>query len=545
MNSSQTQSKSSEKERITYVQAILKLGLKRLYRIILFESSALKTFLINFVLTYNLRAGISLLIRILTVLRRHPSNILSLKLLIAESNFTIREEAVRTGLLVAFFTSIYKAILTLLGKLNYYRNSNRTSSHVKNSDSLVYSETDATTELWHSPVAGFLAGSSLFVMEASWRRSIALYMFTRALQCVYNYNKVNGYFHFWGSSWNHGDALLFSLAVGQIIYAYAMRPETLPPGYYYFIRDTGPYPEFQLEFLRTSCRKQDFNTRKFLDWMVRDSKGRPEIMKKVLPYVFYVNEAILDKSGIDYSDVSSLLTTFEPRKVEFVPLQSSHPYTTSSVWHCFLSFVKSGKFIAPVYLSLTIVPLLILKFNTFVSQPVRLLLMALKSTVRSSTFVATCFSLTSVGVSVQRMIREYPIEKQLNRAKTIAELKQIKIDDNKFMYWFAGFFAGFSVLIERKSRRSELALYALPKAIDSLFMILVDRKFISTIPYGDILLFCCSMSGIMFFIENQPETVSPLLLKLMNRCLKQKVILEYTAPKSSNEKLLKVKVESE
>ncbi len=55
------------------------------------------------------------------------------------------------------------------------------------------------------------------------RRSFALYMAVRALQCLYNAAKARGWWHAWGSSWPHGDTLLFSVTSAQVMYAYVMR----------------------------------------------------------------------------------------------------------------------------------------------------------------------------------------------------------------------------------------------------------------------------------------------------------------------------------
>ena len=47
------------------------------------------------------------------------------------------------------------------------------------------------------------------------RRTLALYMLARLLQCRYNSLKAAGRWHFWGSAWPHGDTLLFALASAQ------------------------------------------------------------------------------------------------------------------------------------------------------------------------------------------------------------------------------------------------------------------------------------------------------------------------------------------
>jgi len=54
----------------------------------------------------------------------------------------------------------------------------------------------------------------------------------------------------WGSSWPHGDALLFGVTSAIVMYAYVMRPNTLPPSYYKFIVRAGPIEEIALEAVR-------------------------------------------------------------------------------------------------------------------------------------------------------------------------------------------------------------------------------------------------------------------------------------------------------
>ena len=69
----------------------------------------------------------------------------------------------------------------------------------------------------------------------------------RVAQCSYNACKARGWWHLWGSNWKHGDALLFILSSAQIMYAYVMRPETLPPSYHRFIVKSGPIPDVALQ----------------------------------------------------------------------------------------------------------------------------------------------------------------------------------------------------------------------------------------------------------------------------------------------------------
>ena len=58
------------REKLSFLETIQALGVTELVKILLVDSRALRVFLTNFLLTYNLRTGFSLLVRILTVIRK-------------------------------------------------------------------------------------------------------------------------------------------------------------------------------------------------------------------------------------------------------------------------------------------------------------------------------------------------------------------------------------------------------------------------------------------------------------------------------------------
>jgi hypothetical protein len=87
-------------------------------------------------------------------------------------------------------------------------------------------------------LAGAIASLSLLCEEEGQRVTISHYMLVRALQCVYNALKTRGHLDFLGNTLTHGDSLLFVLSSAQVMYAYAIRPETIPSSYYKFILNT-------------------------------------------------------------------------------------------------------------------------------------------------------------------------------------------------------------------------------------------------------------------------------------------------------------------
>jgi len=61
-----------------------------------------------------------------------------------------------------------------------------------------------------------LAGVTLMFQKPERRRTLALYTLARLAQARYNSLKAAGRWHFWGSTWPHGDTLLFALSSAQV-----------------------------------------------------------------------------------------------------------------------------------------------------------------------------------------------------------------------------------------------------------------------------------------------------------------------------------------
>lgn len=81
--------------------------------------------------------------------------------------------------------------------------------------------------------------------------------------------------------------------------------------------------------------------------------------------------------------------------------------------------------------------------------------------------------------------------------------RKVATKDHKLVYFLAGASAALSALIEKKSRRSELALYTLPRAGDSLWHVLVNRNLLPNIKHAEVSTFSISASPHMTF--DNPE----------------------------------------
>ena len=68
-----------------------------------------------------------------------------------------------------------------------------------------------------------------------------------------------------------------------------------------------------------------------------------------------------------------------------------------------------------------------------------------------------------------------------------------------------GLLASGSILIEKKNRRSELALYVMPRAVDSFALGLMKRRWVPSVKFGEVLLFSLCMGGLMYFRYAAPS----------------------------------------
>ncbi|XP_073296887.1 uncharacterized protein [Primulina huaijiensis] len=401
----------------------------------------------SFLLSYGIRVGIGILLRAFKLVRlKSYSSLLDLKQLVSEKDLIVREEACRVGLLFGGFTGSYHALRCLLRKLRKKE----------------------------TPMNAFLAGavsglSILALDDSSRRRTLALYLLARLAQCAYNSAKSKNKFHLWGSHWSHGDTLLFSIACAQVMYAFVMRPESLPKSYQNFIQKTGPVAAPVYKAVRDCCR------------------GSP----------------------VDIASLSTYLSNrrgFSTVKLEefpdIVPCSVIHPITESCLFHNANSARDTFRKTFPLYFSLTFVPFVVLRMQKFKDAPVRTCWLAVKGAVRSTTFLSAFVGIFQGVICMHR---------------------KVALKDHKLLYWLAGGISALSVLLEKKARRGELALYVLPRAGESLWYILVNRHLLPDIKNAEVALFCACMGGIMYYLEHEPDTMAPFLRGLVRRFLASKI----------------------
>ena len=345
----------------------------------------------NFLLAYNTRAGIATLLRLLKLLQRREWRAATdLRQLLDEQQVRFRVDAVQLGLFVGWFTGGYRAVRALL-LVALRRSRARPKQQLEEEKKVV--------EGLAALGSGAVAALALGFVDAKRRRSMALYVLTRALQCGYNTAKRRQRWHFWGSDWPYGDALLFALSSAQVMYAYVMRPTTLPSAYFWFIQRTGPVEMETLELA------QQVN---------RGIPVRAATLQKLLDR----------KPGIPRDF---------PLPTQIVPCRLVHSNADSCVVGALLCYKRVLLKTFPLYLSLFIVPGVVIHFKRFLRAPFRTLARSTLNATRSNCFLASFVTLYLSLVCAHRRVAS---------------------KDHRFVYYLAGLLASTTILLEPKSRRS-------------------------------------------------------------------------------------------
>ncbi|ONM63225.1 transmembrane protein 135 isoform X4 [Zea mays] len=264
------------------------------------------------------------------------------------------------------------------------------------------------------------------------------------------------------------------------MYAFVMRPESLPKSYQEFILKTGPVAEPVYKVVKECCR------------------GGPVDLTALSAHL----------SNKRNPDLINLTTN-----PSIIPCSVIHPDRASCLAQNVNVVSSTFKKTFPLYFSLTFVPFVVLRLQKFLESPTTTCWRALVGAVRSTTFLSAFVTVFQAAICLHRKVAN---------------------KDHKLVYWFAGLMSGLSILLEKKARRAELALYVLPRAGDSLWYILINRHLLPNIKNAEVALFCMCMGGIMYFLEYEPDTMAPFLRGLIRRFLASKISNPSPPPPNRN-----------
>ncbi|KAK1233361.1 hypothetical protein PQX77_003470 [Marasmius sp. AFHP31] len=101
----------------------------------------------------------------------------------------------------------------------------------------------------------------------------------------------------------------------------------------------------------------------------------------------------------------------------------------------------------------------------------------------------------------------------------ISEKTSLVVDlflTSKWSYYIPGLLAGFSILVEEKHRRTELAMYVFPKALETLWLMMGMG---GRVVHGDVILMGIGMGMIMTTYQNDPDRLSGIVRKILHQLI--------------------------
>ena len=348
-------------------------------------------------------------------------------------------------------------------------------------NSIMYVSRDSKHEhaRYRGSVAGFIAGLlSLAYLPHAMRRSVILFTFVRAfeLSCrILAKRKVL-------PSLEHGDTALMSASSAVMIYTWLFHPNALDKSYVHFLTRQVQVP---VPIVRAIAHMQAGLP---LENLAQLNAARHAVAPKDKAI-----KDIVDALGYD----SPLLSTAEKAGNVLHPGQSFGEFASKY-------FVRGLRNAAPVYAPVYAVPLVLFSRKRLIRDPFNTLKSAAMGASRSTLFLAAYCTLGICSMSFGRRIGF--------RYDVLGKLAMI-------MPFLCGAIAGTATIIEKRSRRIELALYVMSKAVEGVHGVIKEKlgERIASPPLADTFFFAACFSVISHANLRHPELVREAYRALLMR----------------------------
>eukprot|EP01083_Nonionella_stella_P099253 279058_1 len=162
-----------------------------------------------------------------------------------------------------------------------------------------------------------------------------------------------------------------------------------------------------------------------------------------------------------------------------------HPDYTSCRSHILNHTPSWFLSLLPIYIPVHTLPVLLFRFNALRASPIPVLSRLFRSIVRS-----TCF------------MGSFPVIYWV----AFSSLRNFLKKDWKYTFAIAGFISGNSIFIEKPSRRLELMMFLLPKAIESVWIIMKAHGWKSN-PAVNPIMFSFSSAIMMTLYQHCPGAI--------------------------------------
>ncbi|XP_023002662.1 uncharacterized protein LOC111496453 isoform X1 [Cucurbita maxima] len=354
------------------------------------------------------------------------------------------KETLRYGLFLGTFAGTFVSIDEIIGNLAGHRRTAR----------------------WRALSAGALAGPSMLLTGLNTQhKTLAIYIFMRAAVLAARCGiKSKRFGHICKPlTWSYGDIFLMCLSSSQILSAYVLKQDSLPPSFSSFLNIHGGKDTVILEGLKS-----------FVSGMPSSNK-------------FKAIEKYYRAMGADVK----------------LDLQMKTPCTIihgnqSCGGHVLNFLIQGYKRALPVYLPVYLVPALIVHREGLMNRPYEILARGLLGTARSSLFLSVYCSSAWMWTCL-----------------TARTFKKINIP----LVALATFLAGLALAIEKKSRRIEISLYCLARGIESFFSCMTDLGYLPqslNFKRADVIIFSISTAIIMHCYAQEREVFRSKYLNVLD-----------------------------
>jgi hypothetical protein len=215
----------------------------------------------------------------------------------------------------------------------------------------------------------------------------------------------------------------------------------------------------------------------------RSHHDRLSLLIQVPQEIVQTHHGMVRRGTYDPADVAEILARpdLHPDNATYIeqwrktlppygPCAMSHPHVSRCLSVPQDRILTVARWTLPIYGALHFVPLLLFKRAAFVRAPAHVVMRAAWGTARSTAFLSVAVVIFQGWFcAMQNAHRAL----SARRAEVPPWLLAAVI--SRPMHWIGGLITGLSLFVEAKNRRGELAMYALPKGLESAWVALRGR----------------------------------------------------------------------
>ncbi|KAF8936010.1 hypothetical protein EDD21DRAFT_375389 [Dissophora ornata] len=277
--------------------------------------------------------------------------------------------------------------------------------------------------------------------------------------------------------------ILMSLTASVNLYSCVIEPDAMPKSYWNFIMQHSGLP-------------QKFGP--MFPSLVDTFRSQYHILKELPGGMEYIGIP----AGISSKDF--VAENISPNIATLIPSHLHHDFQLCALLHPLTPCtghaldVLTGEFgrAVKMYGTLNFIVTLVFQNKKLVTNPKEVAYRYVKSTLRSCLFLTVYV---------------------LGAFYTPCLLRRLLKKETLFIYLFNGILSGLAVLIEAPGRQMELALYCLPRALETAWKLLLKRGLVRNIRHGDIALFSASMGVLMTLYQNDQSVINKHYLTVLTR----------------------------